>query len=80
VGEQDYYAPKDVDGKYKEYGTLIEGFGDTVGVTNTLTPTHVVFNRPVGALTGDKALTAAVGAKVLFIHSGLAATLGWRAR
>ncbi len=30
----------------------------------TLTPTHVVFNGAVGALTGDKALTAKVGEKV----------------
>ena len=35
----------------------------------TLTPTHVVFNGAVGALTGDNALTAKVGEKVLFIHS-----------
>jgi nitrite reductase (NO-forming) len=38
-------------------------------VMQTLTPTHVVFNGAVGALTGDRALTAAVGDKVLFIHS-----------
>jgi nitrite reductase (NO-forming) len=35
----------------------------------TLTPTHVVFNGQVGALTGDRALKAKVGEKVLFIHS-----------
>ena len=38
-------------------------------VMKTLTPTHVVFNGVVGALTGDKALTADVGDKVLFLHS-----------
>ena len=35
----------------------------------TLAPTHVVFNGSVGALTGDNALTASVGEKVLLIHS-----------
>ena len=34
-----------------------------------LIPTHVVFNGAVGALTGDNALKAKVGEKVLFIHS-----------
>jgi nitrite reductase (NO-forming) len=38
-------------------------------VMRTLTPTHVVFNGAMDALTGDRALTAAVGDKVLFIHS-----------
>ena len=69
IGEQDYYIPKDADGNYKEYATAIEGFGDTLEVMKTLTPTHVVFNGAVGALTGDRALTADVGDKVLFIHS-----------
>jgi len=35
----------------------------------SLTPTHVVFNGAVGALTGANALTAKVGDKVLFIHA-----------
>jgi nitrite reductase (NO-forming) len=38
-------------------------------IMKTLTPTNVVFNGAVGALTGDSALTARVGEKVLFIHS-----------
>lgn len=38
-------------------------------VMKTLRPTHVDFNGAVGALTGDNALTAKVGEKVLFIHS-----------
>ncbi len=38
-------------------------------VMQTLTPTHVVFNGKAGAITGDKALTANVGDKVLFVHS-----------
>jgi nitrite reductase (NO-forming) len=38
-------------------------------VMTTLTPSHVVFNGAVGALTGDNALTANVGDKVLFLHA-----------
>ena len=69
IGEQDYYIPKDEEGAYKEYATPAEGFGDMLSVMQTLTPTHVVFNGSVGALTGDSALTANVGDNVLFIHS-----------
>ena len=69
IGEQDYYVPKDANGNYKEYSTPIEGMADTLEVMRTLTPTHVVFNGAVGALTGEHALTAKVGEKVLFIHS-----------
>ncbi len=69
IGEQDYYVPKDADGQYKEYASPAAGFGDMLEVMKTLTPTHVVFNGAVGALTGDNALTAKVGEKVLFIHS-----------
>jgi nitrite reductase (NO-forming) len=69
IGEQDYYVPQDEDGEYKEYATPAAGFGDMIEVMKTLTPSHVVFNGAVGALTGDNALTAKVGEKVLFIHS-----------
>jgi nitrite reductase (NO-forming) len=69
IGEQDYYIPKDESGQYKEYATPSQGFGDMLEVMKTLTPTHVVFNGAVGALTGDQALTADVGDKVLFLHS-----------
>jgi nitrite reductase (NO-forming) len=69
IGEQDYYIPKDADGNYKSYDTPGLGLNDMLGVMKTLTPTHVVFNGAAGALTGDNALTAAVGEKVLFIHS-----------
>lgn len=69
IGEQDYYVPKDANGNYKEYSTPAEGMADTLEVMRTLTPTHVVFNGTVGALTGEHALTAKVGEKVLFIHS-----------
>jgi nitrite reductase (NO-forming) len=69
VGEQDFYVPKDASGKYKEYPTPIAGMADTLEVMKTLTPTHVVFNGAIGALTGERALTAKVGERVLFIHS-----------
>lgn len=69
IGEQDFYVPKDANGKYKEYATPIAGVGDMLEVMKTLTPTHVVFNGAVGALTGEHALTAKVGDRVLFIHS-----------
>jgi len=69
IGEQDYYLPTDEDGKYKKYPSPIAGFADMQKVMKTLTPTHVVFNGAVGALTGNNALTAKVGETVLFIHA-----------
>jgi len=69
IGEQDFYIPKDKNGKYKKYKSPIDGMADMLKVMETLTPTHVVFNGSVGALTGDNALKANVGEKVLFIHS-----------
>ena len=69
IGEQDYYVPRDEDGEYEEYATPLDGMADTLEVMKTLMPTHVVFNGAVGALTGEHALTAKVGDKVLFIHS-----------
>ena len=69
IGEQDYYLPTDENGNYKKYSSPIAGFADMQKVMTTLTPTHVVFNGAVGALTGDNALTAKVGESVLFIHA-----------
>ena len=69
VGEQDFYVPQNTDGSFKRYKSAAEAMGDTLEVMKTLKPTHVVFNGAVGALTGDNALTAKVGEKVLFIHS-----------
>jgi nitrite reductase (NO-forming) len=69
VGEQDYYLPRDAKGKYRQYPVPGAGMADMINVMKTLTPTHVVFNGSVGALTGDAALTAKVGERVLFIHS-----------
>jgi nitrite reductase (NO-forming) len=69
IGEQDFYLPKDANGKFKEYETPLAGMGDMLEVMKTLTPTHVVFNGAVGALTGEQTLTAQVGDRVLLIHS-----------
>ena len=69
IGEQDFYVPRDADGNFMDYadhGDLLADIEDTL---RTLTPTHVVFNGRVGALTGDGAMTASVGESVLFIHS-----------
>jgi len=69
VGEQDFYVPKDADGNYLAYESIGDGYADTLEVMRKLVPSHVVFNGKVGALTGDNALTAAVGERVLVIHS-----------
>lgn len=69
IAEQDYYVPKDKNGKYKEYAKPADAFGDMTDVFKTLTPSHIVFNGVTGSLTGKNALTANVGDKVLFITS-----------
>ena len=69
VGEQDYYLAKDDDDEYKKYETVGEDFADSMEVMATLTPSHMVFNGAVGALTGDNSLKAKVGETVLIVHS-----------
>jgi nitrite reductase (NO-forming) len=69
VGEQDFYVPRDDKGAYKKYESAGDAYEDMLNVMRTLTPSHVVFNGAVGALTGDNALKAAVGEKVLIIHA-----------
>jgi nitrite reductase (NO-forming) len=69
IGEQDYYLPKDEDGEYIKYETAGEDYADSMEVMATLTPSHIVFNGAVGALTGKNALQANVGETVLVIHS-----------
>lgn len=69
IGEQDFYIPRDENGKYKTYENPQAGFDDMYDVMRTLTPTHIVFNGSVGALCDLGALKANVGEKVLFIHS-----------
>ncbi|WDR03136.1 copper-containing nitrite reductase [Devosia algicola] len=69
VGEQDFYVPRDETGAYKRYESIVDGYDDAVTAMRTLTPSHVVFNGRVGALTGENALMAAVGETVLIVHS-----------
>ncbi len=69
VGENDFYIPRDESGGYKDYGSLMESFADSIKTMNGLIPSHVVFNGKVGALTGDSAMTATVGEMVLIVHS-----------
>ena len=69
IGENDFYVPRDEKGKFKSYESLGEAYADTAKVMQTLTPTHVVFNGRIGALTGKAALTANVGETVLIVHS-----------
>lgn len=69
IGENDFYIPKDDNGDYKRFEDVGESYPDTLQVMNGLIPSHVVFNGKVGALTGDNALRAVQGEKVLFVHS-----------
>jgi len=69
IGENDFYIPRDESGAFKRYADATEGYDDTVNVMNRLIPSHVVFNGRVGALTGDNALTARQGERVLFVHN-----------
>ncbi|KAA9010077.1 copper-containing nitrite reductase [Histidinibacterium aquaticum] len=69
IGENDFYVPKDETGAYRRYPDAVSGYADMMDVMNGLIPTHVVFNGAVGSLTGDRALKANVGEKVLIIHA-----------
>jgi nitrite reductase (NO-forming) len=69
VGEQDFYVPRDAEGNYKKYESSGDAYPDILEVMKTLTPSHIVFNGAVGALTGENALKAKVGEKVLILHS-----------
>ena len=69
IGAQDYYLPKDKNGKYKRYSGPVNSLADDLKIIKTLTPTHIPFGGTMGALTGDNAMRAKVGETVLFIHS-----------
>ena len=56
-------------GNFKKYESAGDAMADTLEVMRKLTPSHIVFNGAVGALTGEHALQAAVGEKVLIVHS-----------
>jgi nitrite reductase (NO-forming) len=69
IGENDFYIPRDAEGKFKKYDSAGEGYDDMVKVMRGLIPTHEVFNGKAGSLTGDNALKANVGETVLIVHS-----------
>lgn len=69
IGEQDYYIPKDKDGKYKRYDNPSASFADDKEVMDKLIPSHIVFGESKGSLVGDNAMTAKVGETVMFYHS-----------
>jgi nitrite reductase (NO-forming) len=69
VGENDFYIPRDKNGKYLTYASPGDAFVDTLETMKKLVPSHVVFNGKVGALTGKAAMSAKVGETVLFVHS-----------
>ena len=69
IGEQDYYIPKDKDGKYKRYDNPSASFADDKEVMDKLIPTHLAFGETKGQLTGDNAMKAKVGETVMIYHS-----------
>lgn len=69
IGENDFYMPRDAEGKFKSYESSGDAYADMLVVMKGLIPTHEVFNGKAGSLTGDNALTAKVGETVLIVHS-----------
>lgn len=69
IGENDFYIPRTEDGVFMRFEDAGDSYSDTLDVMNGLIPTHVTFNGKVGALTGDQALKARQGERVLIIHS-----------
>ncbi|MDO4641461.1 MAG: copper-containing nitrite reductase [Neisseria sp.] len=69
IGEQDFYLPKDANGKYKRYPDSTASMADDIKVMNGLIPTHIVFGGKKGAYTGDNALKAKVGETIMLYHS-----------
>ncbi|HUZ58667.1 MAG TPA: copper-containing nitrite reductase [Hanamia sp.] len=67
IVQQDYYLPKDKDGKVINYATPQESIQGMAESIKSLMPTNLPFNGHEGALLGPNALTAKVGDKVLFI-------------
>lgn len=68
IGENDFYVPRDENGDFKNYSEAGEDLADWIESMKTLTPSHVVFNGRVGALTGKGAMKAKVGENVMFVH------------
>lgn len=68
IGEQDYYVARDPEGTLMSYEGAMDDYGDALDTMRKLIPSHVVFNGAKGALTGDNAMTAKVGDRVLIVH------------
>jgi len=69
IGEQDFYVSRKKDGDFYQYNEILEDYPDSLETMATLMPSHVVFNGAVESLTGDNAMKAKVGERVLIIHS-----------
>lgn len=69
IAEQDFYLPKDKDGKIMNIATPQQSVQEMAESIKTLMPTNIVFNGREGALMGKNAMTANVGDNVLFITS-----------
>ena len=69
IAEQDYYLPKDKDGKIKNIATPQQSIQEMGESIKTLMPTNIVFNGREASLLGKNALTANVGENILLITS-----------
>jgi nitrite reductase (NO-forming) len=69
IGEQDFYVLRKKNGEFMQYNQILEDYQDSLEVMGGLIPSHVVLNGAVDALTGDNALKAKVGERVLIIHA-----------
>lgn len=69
VGEQDFYIPKDENGKYKRYASSDLSYADDKKVMDGLVPTHITFGDRKGAYTGENAMTSKVGETIMIYHS-----------
>lgn len=67
IVQQEYYLPKDKDGKVINEPTAAKSLDGVGEAMMKLIPTNIVFNGYKGSLTGPNALKARVGQKVLFI-------------
>ncbi len=69
IAQEDFYLPKDKDGKTINFATVQQSIQARAESIKTLIPTNIVFNGKQGSLLGPNALKAKVGEKVLFITS-----------
>ena len=69
VGEQDFYLPKDENGKYKRYESADQSYADDKIVMDGLIPTHITFGDRKGAYTGENSPASKVGETLMIYHS-----------